>query len=371
MAIAIFLGFVFVMGVLVAQEPAPGKPAESAQSAASPQPSRDSLRYDGKSFDDWRTSLLTELKPERRCEPITALGALGANGYAIEAATALIDAVRGYKVAVILESRRELTELEKSHEKVVREALGSMREIGASALPVLDKAMSDESADVRRFALAALWLVDADEKTVVRRSTAALEDKSPLVRKAALEYLESHCFHASDETEFVALYAKVLRLPDEKLREWAVHALYFRREKAKVVTQILLDALNDEAPAVRKEALTGLAEVYADPKIALPRVTPALKDDDSDVRLAALRYIHQYIFIWRDDAKDAVPALIEALKRQQEMSKEVIEIAHALARLGSAAKEAAPALKATSKWNSKHELNPEISQALQAIGDGP
>jgi len=54
-----------------------------------------SLRYDGKSFDQWQNEWKTELKPERRAEAINAFAAFGANGYGEEAAEAILEVMRG------------------------------------------------------------------------------------------------------------------------------------------------------------------------------------------------------------------------------------------------------------------------------------
>lgn len=59
-----------------------------------------SLRYDGKSFDEWKNEWKTELKPERRAEAINAFAAFGANGYGEEAAEAILEVMRGIKMEV-------------------------------------------------------------------------------------------------------------------------------------------------------------------------------------------------------------------------------------------------------------------------------
>ena len=52
------------------------------------------LRYDGKSFAEWKNEWKTELKPERRAEAIKAFAAFGASGYGEEAASAIIEVMR-------------------------------------------------------------------------------------------------------------------------------------------------------------------------------------------------------------------------------------------------------------------------------------
>jgi hypothetical protein len=57
---------------------------------------RASLRYEGKSFEEWREAGRTELSAEKRLEAVKALAAFGANGYGRGAAQAILDAARQY-----------------------------------------------------------------------------------------------------------------------------------------------------------------------------------------------------------------------------------------------------------------------------------
>ena len=65
------------------------RPAQSAGQA------KPTLRYDGKTFDEWRTAWQTELSTEKRLEAVQALAAFGANGYGKEAAEAIFEVVEG------------------------------------------------------------------------------------------------------------------------------------------------------------------------------------------------------------------------------------------------------------------------------------
>ena len=70
--------------------------AVEAEAPAAPVRPKKALRYDGRSFDEWRDELETELKPERRTEAIKAFAAFGANGYGREAAEVIVGVMRGY-----------------------------------------------------------------------------------------------------------------------------------------------------------------------------------------------------------------------------------------------------------------------------------
>src|SRR5262249_44315012 len=103
----------------------PEKAAPPAQ--ATPRPPKEALRYGGKHFDDCRTLLLTELKPESRAEAIKALGMFGANGYGREAAVAIVEAMRGYAYEAA----------DEADAKVFNAATGGLSRIGAEVVPVL------------------------------------------------------------------------------------------------------------------------------------------------------------------------------------------------------------------------------------------
>jgi beta-lactamase regulating signal transducer with metallopeptidase domain len=74
------------------------KASDFAQVFARAARPKETLRYDGKSFDEWRDELEAELKPELRTEAIKAFAAFGANGYGREAAEVILGVMRGYDV---------------------------------------------------------------------------------------------------------------------------------------------------------------------------------------------------------------------------------------------------------------------------------
>ena len=57
---------------------------------------RPSLRYDGKTFNEWRDVWKTELSTSKRVEAVKALAAFGANGYEKEAAESILDVASTY-----------------------------------------------------------------------------------------------------------------------------------------------------------------------------------------------------------------------------------------------------------------------------------
>lgn len=68
----------------------------SKQQPSTRESDKKSLRYDGKSFNEWRNSWQTELSHEKRLAAVKALAAFGANGYGKEASTAILDVAGEY-----------------------------------------------------------------------------------------------------------------------------------------------------------------------------------------------------------------------------------------------------------------------------------
>ena len=353
--VAVSLWFVFVAGVRVAAE---------EKSTDSPRPAKEALRYDGKSFVEWRALLLTELKPERRCEAFKALAMFGVNGYGSQAATAIAQAIRG-----------NTPQGDKDDEEVVNAAEKALVKIGEPAIAVLAKALKSDAVRRRVMAAHSLGLMESGAETVLPQLEAALKDASREVRMTALDSavgrtsfafggcLEGECILHGDN-ERVAFLIKAIEVPDAEIREEAIGKLQMMKSKAKSATPKLLIAVKDKDASVRKAALKALVSVQAEPKTALPVVTAALNDDDRDVRLAALEFL-QYAGA---DAKDAVPALIDALKRQREMSNEVVEMADTLAKIGPAAKDAVPTLKEALKLPAKKLTPGSVSRVVDTDG---
>lgn len=80
---------------------APSVPPSAASADDSNKPTmaeanKANLRYDGKTFDDWRAMWRSELSTERRLEAVKALAAFGAAGHGEEAAKAILDVAKEY-----------------------------------------------------------------------------------------------------------------------------------------------------------------------------------------------------------------------------------------------------------------------------------
>jgi hypothetical protein len=119
---------------------------ESQPPAPRPPQAKGFLRYGGKSFEDWRRIMMTDLKPETRIEAIKALSAFGANGYGKEAAEAIIQLMRGY----------EFPGRDRDDQNVINAAESAFRKIGPEGASALIEELEHGKLNGRRFAIAAL-----------------------------------------------------------------------------------------------------------------------------------------------------------------------------------------------------------------------
>jgi HEAT repeat protein len=98
--------------------------------------------------------------------------------------------------------------------------------------------------------------------------------------------------------------------------------------------------LHDDEPTARVEALRALRQTApADPAVAVPALTEALKDDNEMVRELAVKILGDL----GPSAGEAVPALIAAI--QDEDSQVQQDACHTLGKIGPEAREAIPALR--------------------------
>jgi HEAT repeat protein len=125
--------------------------------------------------------------------------------------------------------------------------------------------------------------------------------------------------------------AKLLK--DEKsveVRRAAAFALKFNLQSADVV-ESLIDAFKDTDDVVRANASDAISLMT--PKLAVPPLTLALKSNDPNVRMNSARTlgrikrytdeaIPNLVFMLRDENYDVRQAAVEALKRIQNSTRE-------------------------------------------------
>jgi hypothetical protein len=270
---------------------------------------REQLRYDGKTFEQWRDSLLTELKPERRVEALKALRSFGVRGYGREAASAMAHVLKD----------------------------GFAQGIGAreveSALRTADKdGRDDEAFVVGHAAEAFMCLGDPAVPFLVELL------KGPTGQDLLADTLESgHFTDAAFKSSVPALVQEVCG----------------GKPKTSVYAAGLLAIHLDGLATALKETLKNdrQAKRFMAAVAALPA---AVCDDDFMVALRALDLLHP---------QQRVPALLQAY---QKLPAQRCRIAAALGELGPSAREALPVLtKALQDPN--EELRQAAAAAIQEI----
>lgn len=186
---------------------------------------------------------------------------------------------------------------------VAAEALGEMG--STSAIDHLVAALGDPQAEVRRAAAWALAQVGKQAMSaarVVGALFAVLESGDPLVREAAITALGS-IKHA--DVPNALLWA--LGDPEAPVREVAADAV---GRLGKETIQVLIDALDNEYPAIRAAVATAVAKIakqYSKADAATPALIKRLSDYDADVRRIAAEALGQI------EDPDATEALCERL----------------------------------------------------------
>ena len=162
------------------------------------------------------------------------------------------------------------------------------------------------------------------------------------------------------------------------VRAAAARALRALGKRRRTGASSLFEALDDPSEAVRHAAAEALAELKLTPE-DIPMLEPALRSDDVYVRAFAAWRLGNF----REEARDAVPALAAALERPRTYAV----VSAALARVGSAATEAVPALVADlqsddagRRWRAARTLGrigpgaaaavPDLATALEDPNEG-
>src|SRR5262245_2736749 len=308
---------------------APGSAGASDATPEKPKPEasikREELRYDSKSFDEWRRILLTELKPERRVEALKAVRAFAGKGYGTEAAEAAIAVMADYVAS-------EFPIFDERGDNVANAASEVIAKVGAAAHPALLRALKGGNKNQRLFALGELrerdlpvpvvtdltLYKDADVRT---RALGVLMDRYPekgvlasLSRPLKHEDAEIRCDalsqiigHSRWDDSLLKLVLPSLRDKEEAVRLAVLDALtngarerlpsLFRRETAPLTGFLdgskevpgLVVALRDPSPKVREKAVELLTPFIPHSTQIAQAMREACKDPDPDVRKAATK----------------------------------------------------------------------------------
>jgi HEAT repeat protein/protein involved in polysaccharide export with SLBB domain len=322
---------------------------DGPEEADAPPPSarKDALRFGGKSFEQWRTELTTELDPGVRVKGIKALSAFGSNGYGSEAVRAILDVMKGYDSNALIDQDDDL--------KVFEAARTACNKIGAAGVPALQKGLKDPGKNVRKFAVLALGYMGSTARAAAPDLITMIRDEDPSVRYDAIQ--------AVDRTDnkvksYVPALAAALKDQQARVRERAALALGRIGPGARPAVPALVEALKDDEPNVRLQALRSLDDLAVLDASLTPALIALLKDDNGQIRLEAISYLTKM----GPKAKAAVPSLIEVMRPHDTR----LEAIRALGAIGPDAKEAAPALNSLLK-TTNFELRAAAVEALGKI----
>jgi beta-lactamase regulating signal transducer with metallopeptidase domain/HEAT repeat protein len=228
-------------------------------------PAKESLSYSGKTFGQWRQDLNTELKPEVRVEGLRALAAFGANGYATEATTTILDLMKGYAA----------NSYDRDDQRVTQAGKVAIAKIGPPAMGGLIRGLKGENRNVRRFVVFALQNGGSDAQAALPPLLEATKDR------------------------------------DAYIRENALIAASNIDPKNKAFVQALIDRLKDEDMQVRRRAVYLVQLLGPDARAAVPALIAACKDEDREVKVCALRALGAI----GPDAKAAIEPLTQLLEK--------------------------------------------------------
>jgi len=163
--------------------------------------------------------------------------------------------------------------------------LGSKSKV--SAVPLLIEGLGDEDGLVRVRMAETLWKLDRQLKVVMPVLIESLKDKNRSVRYCAADAIQQ--IAGGGRSQIFALQHRATipntgqvppKLPDE----------------VKAAVRPLIDTLNDEDRAVRREAVSALRFFHEESEIVIPALREAQKDPDRSVHkeaTAVLKYIQR------------------------------------------------------------------------------
>jgi RNA polymerase sigma factor (sigma-70 family) len=231
--------------------------APKTEKPVSQEPPKEALRYGGKDFKAWRDELLTDLKPQVQIQAMQALGAFGNNGYAEEATTAIVQAMKKPQ----------------ADREVLTTADNTLVSIGTKTLPALTKLLESENFIYRRRAAEALvWMLRAFPKETLPVLLPAFADEDRDVRNTALVAFVPTGrplppMTASEKQVVVTALIKQLKDDDIQVHTQAANALALFGPDAKAAVPTLIKFLRDASPALKDTIRTAPASKKAAPAV--------------------------------------------------------------------------------------------------------
>jgi HEAT repeat protein len=238
-------------------------------------------------------------------------------------------------------------------------ALGDIGPAAKAAVPHLAKLERREEPEVRLQAMVALGQIGPDAKPAVPIIVKTLQsDKSDGVRYAAAFALGQ--IGASDKQTRAALL-KGVEDDDAFLQvvsAWALARVAKDDKQAQdKATTVILNGLTAEKVDVRRAAARALAEINPSPEVVAPKLVKAIQDNDAAV-------IGNAVDALASLGPKIVPRITNNALKNKDLQLYAVRV---LAKIGPDAKEAAPALAEALK-DADGEYRREIQFVLGGLG---
>jgi hypothetical protein len=336
-------------------------------------PPRTALRYDGRSFQQWKAELTTELMPERRAEAIRAFTAFAAHGYGKEATQAIVEVMRLYDVTTIRPDK-PIGRLKQAAIDAFTPRTADRSDWDAidpdDAVPVLVDELDHGTTNGRLFACRVLELLGTEAKPALDSlAWVVLTHNDARVRQSASVALA----HADDQGKSIASVIRHLALKcDGRVLGAMLRNVPFvahersglayggagygyeatgygygeaqppslLTEKSKIVLQALVQALDAEDDSVRRAVLPAIAQFGHAANQAAPRLLKLF--DQADQRQDQV-YIGGVLSVIGSQSEEVVPRLTKLYGQVEGPGR--ASVAQALGRFGPEAKESIPVLR--------------------------
>lgn len=227
-------------------------------------------------------------------------------------------------------------------------------EIGAAALPELEKAVKSGDAEVvERAKLCAQKIKDIKAIPQLIEDladyNAGIHDRA----RASLQRMEGLA---------VPALIQALKHKNARVRAGAARVLGSLGDRSELVVSALIEALDDPDESVRQWAVGRLGFIGAKPQIVLPKLTKILSDDKlgQELRFTAATALGNM----GTQAEPAIPLLLDYVKDKKKPGLLRFGAVRALAKMGRKPGLVVPVLITTLADRDERSLWPSVAEAL-------
>jgi hypothetical protein len=221
------------------------------------------LRYEGKTFEQWRDELDEEIAPRRRIETIKALTAFGVRGRADDATRVLLKLTEEYRIA---ERKGDLGNLGDflDEAQVPAAVTKAFERLGERSAPVFRQVLRDPRSPLRR---TAAWTAFGSKsrqllKQIKEELAALFDDDDDELRKGATSALWYHLHDGGELGEEQSVLLRGTYSKRVETRTTAIRLLGKKGGRLEVVVPRLLEMLSEyHDDETVKDVLRTVAEI--------------------------------------------------------------------------------------------------------------